>query len=170
MKRLLQLLSAAALVLTMSAPGTAAAGDGPGILPVIPKAVKGDKCVEDTAVMRRRHMDFLKHQRDETMHKGIRTSKYSLKNCLECHATEQTADAVDGHAPKGHFCENCHAYAGVTIDCFECHATKPEKNAAFHPMVSQGTEAMKAADRPDSGELLNQLAGANENKAGAANE
>ena len=35
--------------------------------------------------MRERHWEFILHQRDETVHKGIRTTRHSLKNCLECH-------------------------------------------------------------------------------------
>ena len=34
------------------------------------------KCVEPTDVMRRDHMEFILHQRDETVHEGIRTSKH----------------------------------------------------------------------------------------------
>ena len=37
--------------------------------------------------MRRNHMDDLKHQRNDTMRKGIRTTKYSLQKCVDCHAT-----------------------------------------------------------------------------------
>ena len=31
--------------------------------------------------------------------------------------------------PK-HFCRSCHSYASVSIDCFECHASKPEPEKA----------------------------------------
>ena len=48
-----------------------------GLQPLIEKA-KGGQCVEDPAFMRRNHMKLLKHQRDDTMHGGIRTGKYSL--------------------------------------------------------------------------------------------
>lgn len=169
MKRLLQLLSLATLVLTMSAPAFAAGDGGRVPLPTIP-AAKGEKCVEDTAVMRRDHMDFLKHHRDDTMHKGIRTTKHSLKACIECHVPAEGELADAGNKAEGHFCQNCHVYAGVTLDCFECHATKPEKSAQFHPMVSPGTAAMKAAEQTDSAVLLNQLAGSTENRTGVANE
>ena len=54
------------------------------------KAVKGEKCVEPTEVMRRDHMKMVLHQRDDTMHQGIRTVKHSLKNCINCHADPQT--------------------------------------------------------------------------------
>jgi hypothetical protein len=88
--------------------------------PVIDIARPG-KCVEDTATMRREHPDLLRHQRDLTMHEGIRTKKYSLKECVACHASK-TSGSVLGE--KG-FCQSCHAYASVEIDCFNCHEPKP---------------------------------------------
>lgn len=168
MKRLLQLLSMAVLALTLSAP--ALAGDGGRTpLPTIP-AAKGDQCVEDTAVMRRDHMKFLNKHRDETMHRGIRTKQHSLKACLECHAPVEGATTAGGKEAEGHFCVNCHVYAGVTLDCFECHATKPETNAQFHPLVSPAAAAMKDAQLPDSSALLNSLAGTTKNETGVAHE
>jgi len=167
MTRLIKLLSTALLALTLSAPALAADSRVP--LPEIPKA-KGEQCVEPSDMMRRKHMDYLRHQRDETMHKGIRTTKYSLKQCLECHAADAADTAAAGHeAGKegGHFCVNCHQYAGVHIDCFQCHATKPEGNTAFHPIVTPGMQDVKEAHQ-GSAAMLNQVAGANGDKTGAA--
>lgn len=99
----------------------ASAGDVPK--PVIQKG-EGDKCVEDTDYMRRNHMKVLNHHRDKTMHEGIRAKQHSLKNCIDCHATPNAAGqkTVLG---KDHFCQSCHAYAAVSIDCFQCHSSKP---------------------------------------------
>lgn len=100
------------------------AGNG-GLLPVIPMG-QGDSCVEDTDFMRRNHMDLLEHQRDETMKEGIRGKPYSLKECLSCHAVNgPDAIPVTASSPK-HFCRSCHDYAAVSIDCFQCHASRPE--------------------------------------------
>jgi len=87
---------------------------------------QGDSCVEDTEFMRRNHMNLLKHQRDDTMREGIRTKQHSLKECVSCHAV-QDADtrAVTVASPK-HFCRSCHDYAAVQIDCFQCHASRPD--------------------------------------------
>lgn len=89
---------------------------------------KGDKCVEPTDIMRRNHMDFILHQRDKTMRRGIRTSKHSLKECINCHADPKTNSVLgeDG------FCAGCHQYTAVSIDCFSCHNDKAEtkKDAA----------------------------------------
>ncbi len=89
--------------------------------PVI-EAARGGQCVEDPAVMRRTHMELLKHQRDDTVRGGIRGAKYSLKGCISCHAS-QTSGSVA--AAPTNFCVSCHSYAAVKIDCFECHSTKP---------------------------------------------
>ena len=100
------------------------AGNG-GLLPVIPMG-QGDSCVEDTDFMRRNHMDLLQHQRDETMKEGIRGKPYSLKECLSCHAVNgPDAIPVTASSPQ-HFCRSCHDYAAVSIDCFQCHASRPE--------------------------------------------
>lgn len=88
---------------------------------------KGDKCVEDTQFMRRNHMDLLKHHRNETMRKGIRTTKHSLKGCVDCHAGSKTGSVATG---KDDFCAACHTYAAVKLDCWDCHATKPMKKPA----------------------------------------
>ena len=98
---------------------------------------KGDKCVEDTEFMRKNHMKLLLHQRDETVHKGIRTKKYSLQNCIECHASQKT-NSVTGSDQN--FCQSCHSYTAVKLDCFECHATKPKAVGAFQPIVRQGAK------------------------------
>jgi len=85
---------------------------------------KGEKCVEDTQFMRRNHPDLLKHHRDETMRQGIRTTRHSLRKCVECHASEKSGSVA---ASKEDFCAACHSYASVKLDCWDCHATKPGK-------------------------------------------
>ncbi|MGH8670889.1 MAG: hypothetical protein ACREUA_02475 [Burkholderiales bacterium] len=67
-------------------------------------------------------MTLLMHQRDETVHKGIRTRKHSLKNCIECHADPKTNSVLGENG----FCQECHSYASVQLDCFECHSSKPK--------------------------------------------
>jgi hypothetical protein len=100
----------------------------------VPKPVhviaKGDKCVEPIEFMRKNHMEVLLHHRDRTMHQGIRTTQHSLKACVECHANPQTGSVAAG---KEDFCQSCHAYAAVKIDCFECHSTRPKAVALGNP-------------------------------------
>ena len=82
---------------------------------------KGGQCVEEPQWMRKNHMHVLIRQRDETVRKGIRDGKYSLKNCIECHASLRD-DSVIGRDDS--FCQGCHRYEAVKIDCFECHSSK----------------------------------------------
>ena len=121
------LLAASAVVAGGGDAGQAGAGDVAGRTPVptIEPAAKGERCVADPAFMRRNHMDLLKHQRDETVHGGIRGAKHSLKECIACHASRETGSVAKSDT---NFCVSCHAYVAVKIDCFECHASKP---AAF---------------------------------------
>jgi len=86
------------------------------------------QCVGEPEYMRRYHMDLLKHQRDRTVHEGIRTAKYSLANCVTCHANASKTGRVTGSEYA--FCENCHNYAGAKLDCFECHSDRPKPVSA----------------------------------------
>jgi hypothetical protein len=120
------------LVLALCALSAWAADDsGRTPKPVIERATAGKTCVADAAFMRREHMNLLKHQRDDTVHGGIRgaDARYSLKECIECHASQKTGSVVK---EETNFCASCHAYAAVKIDCFECHTSKPRA-------VAQGT-------------------------------
>src|SRR5687767_15571083 len=96
-----------------------AAGDTPyPHIPAVPKA-KGEHCVEPTEVMRRDHMKFILHQRDDTVHGGIRTSKHSLKGCIDCHVTADASGKYPSIESNDHFCSACHNYTAVKVDCFE---------------------------------------------------
>jgi hypothetical protein len=118
--RLLAALPAALLL--MGSAATEADEGGRVPLPQIEYLGKGDKCVEPTDDMRRNHMEYILHQRDETVHEGLRTKQYSLKNCIDCHANPATNSVLG----EGGFCESCHRYASVSIDCFSCHSSSPE--------------------------------------------
>lgn len=83
-------------------------------------------CVAPPDVMRRTHMEMLKHRRDRTVHQGLRGGDESLNRCLSCHADKTTGAAIG--APDA-FCQSCHDYAGVTLDCFECHQGRPGPQA-----------------------------------------
>ena len=99
-------------------------------LPEILPATKGDRCVEPSDVMRREHMSFLMHQRDDTVHLGIRGAKHSLVGCIGCHAQTSADGARIPVNAEGQFCESCHGFAGVEIDCFGCHAAVPAESPA----------------------------------------
>ena len=91
-----------------------------------PEPVTGEgQCVEPTDVMKKDHMEFILHQRDETMYQGIRTSKHSFKQCISCHAVKDDNGEYVRIGDSQHFCTTCHEYAAVSIDCFQCHADTP---------------------------------------------
>jgi len=98
-------------------------------LPVIARG-QGENCVADTQFMRRNHMTMLRHQRDETMREGIRGNQYSLRDCIACHAVMGPDAMPVTVANPEHFCRSCHDYAAVNIDCFQCHASRPEPSVA----------------------------------------
>ena len=116
------LVIAAVVAAVLAGAAAPAAAEGRVPLPVL-AAGKGDKCVEPTDVMRRYHMEYLKHQRDDTVHGGIRGAKHSLVECIECHAVPDAA--AGGARTVQPFCGQCHEYAAVTMDCFGCHTNKP---------------------------------------------
>ena len=79
-------------------------------------------CIKPAEEMRRNHMEMLKHQRNLTMREGVRggAKSASLNGCIECHASK-TSGSVTG---KDNFCESCHSYAAVKLDCWDCHQPK----------------------------------------------
>ena len=98
--------------------------------PTIEPAAPGTQCVGDPALMRREHMNLLKHQRDDTVRGGIRGARHSLKGCIDCHASVKTNSVARAET---NFCVACHSYAAVKIDCFECHASQPRALAQGAP-------------------------------------
>lgn len=93
-----------------------------------PPEGKSGKCIADNKhVMRRNHMDMLKHQRDETMHQGVRGKPEGLTNCINCHASKGEDGQFRTYKDPKHFCRQCHDYAAVKLDCFECHTSRPDE-------------------------------------------
>ena len=98
---------------------------------------RSTQCIDTPDVMRRTHMDMLRHQRDRTVRAGVRGEKVHLNGCVECHAgpgTGPAAGSVVG-SPQA-FCEGCHRYAAVKLDCFECHQSRPASAPASAPASS----------------------------------
>ena len=93
---------------------------------------QGDQCVRPREEIRKVHPDLLKHDRINTMRKGIRAKSDknpldgSLKACINCHAIKEDGKYLKIDS-KDHFCSSCHIYAGVSFDCFQCHRDTPEK-------------------------------------------
>ena len=129
------------MLLGVVTPGLA----GDSILPELPEAQgrfsETQGCVEPTDDMRANHMEYILHQRDETMHEGIRTSRHSLVECINCHVS----DAPDAPrvSSEEHFCNSCHSYAAVKIDCFQCHADRPVKTSRTRARSSRTADHLQ---------------------------
>ena len=140
--------------LLLAAPAAARADNA--LLPVIPEAQsrfsEAQGCVEPVEDMRKNYMEYILHQRDETMHRGIRTKQHSLEECINCHVS--AAPDTPRYGDTGHFCSTCHSYAAVRIDCFQCHADRPVQTSG-HNTLAPGT--MRLHGKPHSGEVASQL-------------
>lgn len=112
-------------VLVLPPLGAGAQQEGRTPHPVVPKA-SGGQCVADAAFMRKNHMKLLGHQRDATVHDGIRPVDRSLKACVACHAVPGADGRPVTVADPKHFCRACHDFTAVKVDCFECHASRPD--------------------------------------------
>lgn len=114
------------------------------------KLVKGHRR-QDPTVMIRNHPNYLMHKRNVVVYTGTRSDE-SIERCVTCHAKEGAdGQPIDFENPN-HFCTSCHNQAAVTIDCFECHSSKPipekdsllerlPKFAAIENKSSQGSVA-----------------------------
>lgn len=85
------------------------------------------KCIQPEDEMRRNHMNYILHERDETVHEGVRGEPGSLAACIDCHVQPNAEGEIAGIESEDHFCTACHQYASVQIDCFQCHADRPQK-------------------------------------------
>ena len=93
--------------------------------PIIPAAT-GTHCVRPVAWMRKNHMTLLMQLRDEAVHEGMRSKEESLPGCMSCHVSRLADGSYPAPTSKKFFCNACHAYAGVSIDCFSCHSNRPD--------------------------------------------
>jgi len=143
----LRRLLLAALVAAGAAFGLAhaeAAEAGRTPVPQPAKPAAAEKCVADTDFMRRNHMKMLLHQRDETVHEGVRTKQFSLANCVSCHAVKGADGKPVAYSDPKHFCRTCHSYAAVRVDCFECHASRPDEKAKAAAAADPALAALSA--------------------------
>jgi hypothetical protein len=88
----------------------------------------GDKtaqCVEPTEYMKASHMQLLQEWRDAVVRDGASEyvngfgvlTEMSLDNtCLSCHSDHSK------------FCDSCHNYTGVTMDCWNCHGASDARS------------------------------------------
>lgn len=115
-------------------------GDHADIPPPKQKYNEETVCVEPIEIMRKEHFEFILEHRDDTVIDGIRTKKYSLNECIDCHITANAQGKFARYSEDTHFCASCHQYAAVNIDCFQCHADRPEEaiRKAMNPNQTVG--------------------------------
>lgn len=107
---------------------------GLSLAEAIPQAVEGSakaeqqgsECVRDPQWMRMNHMEVIRHQRDLTVHQGIRGSKDALANCVDCHARKDAGQKPVPVNAQQQFCAGCHTYTATSITCFQCHSNVPD--------------------------------------------
>ncbi|WP_143130920.1 Hdr-like menaquinol oxidoreductase cytochrome c subunit [Roseospirillum parvum] len=114
------------LALALALPVLATPAAAAELFPQVPAAAPGTECLAPPGEMRRTHMDRLTHRRTEAVRAGIRQPAESLTRCLSCHAVTDTHGQVVTAEDPRHFCRECHDFAAVTVDCFSCHASRPE--------------------------------------------
>ena len=133
-KTAIGILLVAGAVALGAIPLFAAKGGEDGRVPLpavtVEKGQAGDKCVRDTEWMRRNHMTLLKHQRDDTVYRGVRGTDEALRACIDCHADKKSGSVIGSDQA---FCQGCHSYASVSLDCWECHNPKKLKTAEAKP-------------------------------------
>ncbi len=142
---ILRRLGGALTALLLALP-LAAAGDGEALpfsglqLPEPQRHFSAtQECVEPEDEMRRNHMEYILHQRDETVHAGVRTRQYALEECINCHASKDDSGEYVRVEDSRHFCSTCHTYAAVKIDCFQCHADVPVRKSTMPGLQSATT-------------------------------
>jgi len=118
------------------------------------------ECVEPEDEMRRNHMEYILHQRDDTVHEGVRTRQYALEECINCHAGKDDSGEYIRVEDSRHFCATCHTYAAVKIDCFQCHSDVPVRESSLHSRQSGASphHAEHAGPAQPSGTTLQLLA------------
>ena len=128
MNRALQCLLALFTVMLVSTSVLAGNELSSSLFPtVVEPADKSLTCIQPEDEMRRNHMNYILHERNETVYQGIRNEPGSLAACIDCHVEPNSQGEIAGIESKQHFCSACHQHAAVQIDCFECHADRPQK-------------------------------------------
>jgi hypothetical protein len=117
------------------------AGDTRSFVTEGSKAHGLSQCVRPTDFMLRHHMDLIKHQRNLAVHEGIRDTDFDLDGCVACHASVEADGKPIPVNGEEQFCNTCHEFAAVHLDCFDCHATVPnggpvsEQALRAHPIA-----------------------------------
>ncbi len=56
---------------------------------------------------------------------------------MECHVQSNSQGEFIPVNATQQFCEVCHGFASVKIDCFECHATTPDRPQSVNAFIQK---------------------------------
>ena len=96
---------------------------------------------------------------DEVSMKLIGTAHgISSAKCIDCHVEPNDEGEIADIDSKDHFCNGCHQYASVQIDCFQCHADRPQKfiKRSSHTSSLRNQLQQTLATHNTAGEEVNQ--------------
>ncbi|MBN1608382.1 MAG: sulfate reduction electron transfer complex DsrMKJOP subunit DsrJ [Polyangiaceae bacterium] len=104
-----------------------AAGGKVGARPRLEVGTSEKRCVLPVEDMRATHMQLLYGWRDGVVRNGRRMTHTSDGKPIRM---SLTGTCLGCHSRKAAFCDRCHDYAAVTLNCFGCHADSkgPEKD------------------------------------------
>jgi nitrate reductase gamma subunit len=108
--------------------------------------VAGHK-TDDATVMIRNHPKFLFSHRATVVHTGVGVPGDSLERCVTCHAVKDAKGEPVSFEDPTHFCRGCHNKAAVSIDCFECHTSKPSSGGQAMNNLRSSLAFTEPADR-----------------------
>ena len=93
-------------------------------LATLPKVTVDESCVEPTPTIRKNHPALLTSWRERVVRQGDRVHEKADGRAVRISLTE-TCLGCHGNATR--FCDSCHAQAGVTLSCWQCHAAEARR-------------------------------------------
>ena len=138
---LLGALLAAAGVFFSTPPHEAVAAEA---APPVPqqKLVRGHWS-ENPEIMRKNHKELLLDGMTHAARATTRKEDNTIERCVTCHIVRDGEKPVSAADPR-HFCNQCHAKAGVSINCFTCHASLPTTDPAVMSPEVRNADVIKA--------------------------
>lgn len=105
--------------------GMAVAGEG-GRTPQPQLVIESaEACIAPPAEMRRKHPHLLAQQKKLTVRAGVRGTGATLAGCISCHASRDDGSVI---GTDRNFCQSCHSFVAVRLDCFDCHQPAPARH------------------------------------------
>lgn len=142
------ILGALALLLALLTwPAWRAVASAPAAPPTLARPVGATRCVAPTEFMRTSHMKLLEQWRDRVVRDGVRAYADSEGQSVTMSLSGTCLRAC--HTDKTKFCDRCHAYAGVTPTCWNCHVSS---SAAAQPAARLGAGSPRERVAPVRGD------------------